>query len=173
MTLYKLAYEQSSEGSLKFGEEMCPIESYRATDLTTTVVAAGLRNDIASAPPKPSAYPLFGFGACSDRCVSSEGCSISHSFPIKTHLLDQGMDFLFEAPQHRRSPKLQDIVPTSLGSKIFMGSLLGYPRDFLVASLTTEKSANMDNSLLRCARLQQEGMRLDVLARLLLHCNLL
>ena len=63
MTLYKLAYEQSSEGSLKFGEEMCPIESYIATDLTTTVVAAGLRNDIASAPPKPSAYPLFGFGA--------------------------------------------------------------------------------------------------------------
>ena len=45
-----------------------------------------------------------------------------------------------------------------------MGSLLGYPRDFLVASLTTEKSANMDNSLLRCARLQQEGVELDVLA---------
>jgi hypothetical protein len=53
MTLFNLTYEQSSEGSLKFGEEMCPIESYIATDLTTTVVAAGLRNDIASAPPNP------------------------------------------------------------------------------------------------------------------------
>jgi hypothetical protein len=62
MTLYKLAYEQCAEGSLKFGEEMCPIEIYIATNLTTTVVAAGLRNDITSTP-KPSVYPLFGFGA--------------------------------------------------------------------------------------------------------------
>jgi hypothetical protein len=41
---------------------MCPIEIYIATNLTTTVVAAGLRNDITSTP-KPSVYPLFGFGA--------------------------------------------------------------------------------------------------------------
>ena len=59
MTLFNLNYEQSSEGSLKFGEEMCPIESYIATDLTTTVVAAGLRNDIASAPPQTLRLPAL------------------------------------------------------------------------------------------------------------------
>ena len=38
-----------------------------------------------------------------------------------------------------------------------MGSLLGYPRDFLVASLTTEKSANMDNSLLKVCKITTRG----------------
>ncbi len=38
-----------------------------------------------------------------------------------------------------------------------MGSLLGYPRDFLVASLTTEKSANMDNSLLKVCKIATRG----------------
>ena len=68
-----------------------------------------------------------------------------------------GWIFCLRQKQHRRSPKLQDIVPTSLGSKIFMGSLLGYPRDFLVASLTTEKSANMDNSLLKVCKITTRG----------------
>ena len=54
-------------------------------------------------------------------------------------------------------PNFRTSYPPLLGNKIFMGSLLGYPRDFLVASLTTEKSANMDNSLLKVCKITTRG----------------